>query len=160
MFFATRGDNTKVLPTLDYTRSASHNLKIDSEKTNITKGKPKEITVTGSSGKPVHRFFCGDCGTPVWTNADAMAGASFVKVGPLGDFGNRVTMTIEAWAENANPNTLRLVSLFETRSRAMLNLNFTPHQPAYKASRCVIPAYQGRRLVQETLPAAAHGTTV
>lgn len=36
-----------------------------------------------------------------------MAGTSFLKVGALGNFGNRVKMTTEAWAENANPNTLR-----------------------------------------------------
>lgn len=90
-------------------RASSHNLKIDTDKINITKGQPKKFTGTGSSGKPVHRFFCGDCGTPVWTNAESMAGSSFVKVGALGDFSNRVKMTAEAWAENANPNTLRSV---------------------------------------------------
>ena len=82
-------------------------MKIETDKISTTKGQPKRFTAPGSSGKPVHRFFCEDCGTPVWTNAESVDGASFVKVGALGDFGNRIKMTMEVWSENANPNTLR-----------------------------------------------------
>lgn len=88
-------------------RSSSLQLQISSDNISITRGKPKKFTGTGSSGKPVHRFFCGDCGTPIWSDAESMPKISFVKVGPLGEFGSRVKMTTEAWAENANPNTLR-----------------------------------------------------
>ncbi|KAK9894239.1 histone-fold-containing protein [Cystobasidium minutum MCA 4210] len=85
----------------------SHNLKVDSNKIKVAKGAPKHFVGTGSSGKAVQRFFCGDCGSPVWTNTDSMPNVSFVKVGALGDFGNRVRLTTEIWSENANPNTLR-----------------------------------------------------
>ena len=39
----------------------------------------------GDSGKPVHRRFCGACGAPVKTDADAMPGIVFVKAGTLDD---------------------------------------------------------------------------
>ena len=94
-------------------------MKVETDKISTTKGKPKEVTIIGNSGKPVHRFFCGDCGTPVWTNAESVDGVSFAKVGPLGDFGNRVKMTMEVWCENANPDTLRYANTLHSRAYLM-----------------------------------------
>ncbi len=39
----------------------------------------------GDSGKPVHRRFCGTCGSPVRTDVEAMPGVVFVKAGTLDD---------------------------------------------------------------------------
>lgn len=39
----------------------------------------------GESGLPVHRHFCGGCGSPVRSRLDAMPGISAVKAGTLDD---------------------------------------------------------------------------
>ena len=38
-------------------------------------------TVTGSSGHPVHRYFCAKCGSPLWSLPEAYPDRAFVKVG-------------------------------------------------------------------------------
>ncbi len=47
----------------------------------VTEGAPAEFAVTGASGKPVRRFFCAACGTPLHSKPEAFAGFVFVKVG-------------------------------------------------------------------------------
>ena len=48
------------------------------------KGTLKTFNDTGDSGKPVHRNFCPDCGSPISTDVDAMPGL-FIKAGTLDD---------------------------------------------------------------------------
>ncbi len=42
-------------------------------------------TTTGESGAAVHRYFCGRCGSPMYTLPDALPDVAFIKAGTLDD---------------------------------------------------------------------------
>lgn len=46
-------------------------------------GETREYTDQGDSGQVVHRLFCGACGSPIRSRADAAPGISFIKAGTL-----------------------------------------------------------------------------
>ena len=48
-------------------------------------GSPKSYVATAESGGTVERFFCGECGSQLFSQVSAMPGASFVKLGSLDD---------------------------------------------------------------------------
>ena len=48
-------------------------------------GPLKTFNDTGDSGKPVHRRFCPDCGSPITTDVEAMPNLTFIKAGTLDD---------------------------------------------------------------------------
>ena len=54
----------------------------------------------GDSGKAVYRHFCGQCGSPIISVAEAFAGVTIVKVGTL-DQADRLTPTQEAYCGSA-----------------------------------------------------------
>ncbi|PCI21529.1 MAG: aldehyde-activating protein, partial [Piscirickettsiaceae bacterium] len=39
----------------------------------------------GDSGQDLRRYFCSRCGSPLYTEADAMPGVSIIKAGTLDD---------------------------------------------------------------------------
>ena len=48
-------------------------------------GPMESYVVTGDSGKPVTRWFCGSCGSGIYLDCDADPDYLFVKVGSLDD---------------------------------------------------------------------------
>ena len=50
----------------------------------------------------VHRHFCGDCGSPIYSAMVEPAGAIAVKVGTLDDR-SEVVPTVEVWCEHKQP---------------------------------------------------------
>ena len=65
-------------------------------------GEPKGYTVKGSSGELVTRFFCPDCGSPLYSEVAVMPGAKIVKSGSLDDASwMRPEMMI--WCDTAQP---------------------------------------------------------
>ncbi len=48
-------------------------------------GEPKTYVDSGDSGNVVHRKFCPECGSPVFTEAGAAPGMIFVKAGSFDD---------------------------------------------------------------------------
>jgi hypothetical protein len=48
-------------------------------------GPIKTFEDTGDSGKPVHRRFCSECGSPIISEVDVMPGLVFIKAGTLDD---------------------------------------------------------------------------
>ncbi|RDW62087.1 hypothetical protein BP6252_11520 [Coleophoma cylindrospora] len=61
---------------------ASLNLVIPASSVKMEKGQPKKYLETeGASGKPLDRWFCGDCGSPCFSISSAMPEISFVKSG-------------------------------------------------------------------------------
>jgi hypothetical protein len=50
-------------------------------------GPLKKFDDIGDSGKPVRRWFCAECGSPVWTDAEALPGTAIVKAGLFDDTG-------------------------------------------------------------------------
>lgn len=78
---------------------------------NVKEGSPKVYEDnTAKSGKTVHRNFCGDCGTALWSSPESQPGVTWLKVGPL-SIVDKVKMDLEIFCENASPNTLRCVIL-------------------------------------------------
>lgn len=49
------------------------------------RGEPRRYRDSGDSGRSVWRCFCGECGGPLFTLADAMPGVVIVKAGTLDD---------------------------------------------------------------------------
>ena len=68
-------------------------------------GEPKTFEDRGASGRPVHRRFCPDCGSPVVSELDALdarPGVAFIKAGTLDDTG-WLRPTAEIWCESEQP---------------------------------------------------------
>ncbi|KAM0561244.1 hypothetical protein ACHAPJ_003122 [Fusarium lateritium] len=59
------------------------NAVIPEDSFSVTKGTPKQYDVTGASGKINHHFFCGDCGSSLYTRLDIMEGKIIIKAGGL-----------------------------------------------------------------------------
>ncbi|MCI4680370.1 GFA family protein [Rhodoblastus acidophilus] len=50
-------------------------------------GPLKKFDDVGESGKPLRRWFCSECGSPIWTEAEAMPDVAIVKAGGFDDAG-------------------------------------------------------------------------
>ncbi len=66
------------------------------------RGQPRSYVGKGSSGMPVTRRFCGQCGSPLFTEAAALAGLSFVK-GPTLDDPSWIDARLHIWCDSAQP---------------------------------------------------------
>ena len=60
------------------------------------------FSTTGESGAKVHRHFCGKCGSPIYSQPDAMPGAIFLKAGTLDDT-SWLTPDFEMFCDTAQP---------------------------------------------------------
>jgi len=56
----------------------------------------------GENGQPVHRLFCGKCGSPIVSYSDGLPEVAFIKAGTLEDT-SWLKPTMEAWRETAEP---------------------------------------------------------
>jgi hypothetical protein len=57
---------------------------------------------TGSSGLPVLRHFCRDCGSPIYSEVKAIPGLVFVKAGTLDD-ASWVQPAVQIWGASKQP---------------------------------------------------------
>lgn len=57
---------------------------------------------TGSSGLPVSRQFCSDCGSPIVSTVAATPGLSWLKAGSLDD-PSWLQPSVSIWCESAQP---------------------------------------------------------
>ena len=69
------------------------------ERFRITAGAPKSYTKAGDSGRLVTRYFCGDCGSPLFTRPPLHPEVVFIKAGSLDDPG-LVAPEREAWTDS------------------------------------------------------------
>ena len=58
---------------------------VDASGFHIVEGEPKSFTKQGDSGRPVTRFFCPNCGSPLFTVPPHRPGTYFLKAGSLDD---------------------------------------------------------------------------
>ena len=63
----------------------SLNIGVPSDKFKMTGGTLTTYVDRGDSGKDLRRYFCNRCGSPLYTEADAMPGMTIVKAGTLDD---------------------------------------------------------------------------
>ena len=62
-------------------------------------GKPSIYSTTGDSGKTVNRHFCGDCGSPIYSQADMLPGVLLLKAGTLEDT-SWLSPELEIWCDS------------------------------------------------------------
>ena len=65
----------------------------------IVRGTPKGFTKAGDSGRSVTRFFCADCGCPLYTLPPLHPEKVFIKAGSLDD-PSLVAPSREAWTDS------------------------------------------------------------
>jgi hypothetical protein len=68
----------------------------------VIEGAPRSYEAVGTSGQPVTRRFCEQCGSPLFTEVAVIPGVSFVKGGSLDD-PSWVKPTTHIWCDSAQP---------------------------------------------------------
>ncbi|TFY57964.1 hypothetical protein EVJ58_g6703 [Rhodofomes roseus] len=107
--FAT-AKNARYSPEAVRVTLFAYATKVDRQHLQVIQGQPKAYKQppnTNLSGKQVTRYFCGDCGTPLWVESDATPTLYAVK---LALFGNNFAPGIEIFWKNAH-GTYRSVKL-------------------------------------------------
>ena len=80
----------------------SVNAMIPSSAFSITQGTPKRYSMVAASGRTLHRFFCGECGSPLYSHRETMPEVLGIRAGTLDDSsGLRITGHI--WTKSARP---------------------------------------------------------
>ena len=80
----------------------SVNAMIPSSGFRITQGTPKRFTKTADSGRTLHRFFCGDCGSPLFSRREILPEITSLRIGTL-DNAPPMKIAINIWTESARP---------------------------------------------------------
>jgi len=80
----------------------SVNAMIPSANFQLVKGKPKRYSAKADSGRLLHRFFCGDCGSPLYSQRDSTPENMALRIGTLE---NAPPMKIahNIWTKSARP---------------------------------------------------------
>ncbi len=68
----------------------------------LDRGGPRSFTVKGESGGDVARFFCGECGSQLYSAVTVMPGFFFVKSGSLDD-ASWMEPASDFWGSSAQP---------------------------------------------------------
>ncbi|KAI1816514.1 Mss4-like protein [Poronia punctata] len=63
----------------------STNILVSAEGFKVLSGTPKEYHKIADSGKPIVSFFCGDCGSTMWRDAEVFGNNKIIKAGTLDD---------------------------------------------------------------------------
>jgi hypothetical protein len=78
------------------------NAMLPSASFKITQGTPRRYTAVADSGRTLHRYFCGECGSPIYSQREV--NPEFVTV-RAGAFDNAPGMKIgfHIWTKSARP---------------------------------------------------------
>jgi hypothetical protein len=68
----------------------------------VTKGTPKRYTAVADSGRTLHRYFCGDCGSGVYSQREASPELVVVRAGSFDD-PPAMKVTANIWTKSARP---------------------------------------------------------
>ena len=66
----------------------------------LTQGTPKRYTALADSGRTLHRFFCGDCGSPLYSQRDNTPESMVVRAGSFDD-PEDLKITFHIWTSKA-----------------------------------------------------------
>lgn len=81
---------------------ASYNALLPTSAVTFTQGTTKVFTDKADSGNDLYRHFCGDCGSPIYSQRATMPTMMVLKAGTLDDTAHlKVIMNI--WARSAQP---------------------------------------------------------
>ena len=82
--------------------AGSVNAVIPSAAFKITQGTPKRYDAAAASGRTLYRYFCGDCGSPIYSQRATAPEMTVVRAGTLDDASDtKITMNI--WTQSAKP---------------------------------------------------------
>ncbi|MCD6041435.1 MAG: Glutathione-dependent formaldehyde-activating enzyme [Burkholderiales bacterium] len=82
--------------------AGSVNAMIPTSGFKITQGTPKRFTVTADSGRTLHRFFCGECGSPLFSRRDTTPETTSLRIGTL-DNAPEMRIVANIWTKSARP---------------------------------------------------------
>lgn len=77
----------------------SVNIGIPGDSLTVTGDTLRTYEDMGASGQPVSRNFCGNCGSPIFSDVAAADGLRFVKVGTLDD-SSWIELAAEIWCDS------------------------------------------------------------
>ena len=78
------------------------NAMIPSAAFTLTRGAPKRFTKTADSGRTLHRYFCGDCGSPLYSQRETLPEMMALRIGTLDD-ASKMKITANIWTKSARP---------------------------------------------------------
>jgi hypothetical protein len=82
--------------------AGSINAVVPSAAFEITQGTPKRYDATAGSGRTLHRYFCGDCGSPIYSQRATGPETVVVRSGTFDNVeGMKITANI--WTRSARP---------------------------------------------------------
>jgi len=81
---------------------ASVNAVIQGKDFALTKGTPKRYSDKADSGCTLQRFFCGDCGSPIYSQRESNPAMATVRAGTLDNAGD-MKLTTHIWTKSARP---------------------------------------------------------
>ena len=81
---------------------ASVNAVILSKDFALTKGTPKRYSDKADSGRTLQRFFCGDCGSPIYSRRDSTPERVVVRAGTFDD-SSGMKIATHIWTKSARP---------------------------------------------------------
>ena len=80
----------------------SVNVVIPASAFEITQGTPKRYDAKAESGRTLHRYFCGDCGSPIYSKrATEHNDLVVVRAGTLDDPPGEMKITAHIWTSRA-----------------------------------------------------------
>jgi len=80
----------------------SVNAAIPSAAFDITQGTPKRYACTADSGRTLYRYFCGDCGSPIYSQRATTPETVVVRAGTF-DHAEGMKITANIWTKSARP---------------------------------------------------------
>ena len=81
---------------------ASHNAVVPTGAVTFTAGTPKMYADKAASGNILKRYFCGDCGSPIYSQREKVPEMMVIKVGTL-DAPNGMKVIMNIWTNSARP---------------------------------------------------------
>jgi len=78
------------------------NALVASKDFKITKGAPRRYTKTADSGRVLHRYFCGECGSGIYSQRDITPERVVVRAGAF-DSPPPMKVTAHIWTRSARP---------------------------------------------------------
>ena len=81
---------------------ASHNALVPRSAVSFTAGTPKLFADTAQSGNTLNRYFCGDCGSPIYSQRAKLPEMMVLKVGTL-DAPGDMKLVMNIWTSSARP---------------------------------------------------------
>ncbi|MGH8744918.1 MAG: GFA family protein [Burkholderiales bacterium] len=82
--------------------ASSVNTTIPSAAFHVTRGTPKRYAAKADSGRTLYRHFCGDCGSPIYSQRATTPETVGLRAGTL-DSGQNMKITVNIWTASARP---------------------------------------------------------